>query len=274
MRLHHPFRLALLAALACSAAAFAQPSSNDPESVIRSLFTAMYSNDVQAYNAITVPAPGRNRLTTGGTVNASKLDQLRENPEGLQMRELRPFLFRGKEAEPDTRGEWPDGTTALYMAAHYSSPMAVRLVKQRDGWKVDVRWWVAMADLGDGVTPAKGTAAFAARALTSALIRLDRKAAASFVATRDNVNLLFVGAPSQREPSGQLDALAMEMPIVELGPGEFAVMPTGRIVEGTSQTDVKTLVGMFGPVELPFIVRKINGDWKVEAEPYFALLMQ
>jgi len=87
-----------------------------------------------------------------------------------------------------------------------------------------------------------------------------------------NPDILFDRAPSQREPSGHLDALAMEMPIVELTPGEFRALPTGQVVEGSSRPDVKVLVGLMGSVEIPFVVRLIDKEWKVEPQPYFALI--
>ena len=88
------------------------------------------------------------------------------------------------------------------------------------------------------------------------------------------MDLLFAGAPSQREPSGHLEALVAEMPLVEVGPGEFYEMPSRRIVEGLQRDDVKTLVGQFGSVEMPFIVHRVGNDWKVEVEPYFVLMMR
>ena len=82
-----------------------------------------------------------------------------------------------------------------------------------------------------------------------------------------SLDLLFRGA--QREPSGMFDALAMEMPLVELRPGEF--YPTrDRIVEGSAQPDVKVFLGQFGVVEIPYVVRRINGEWRVEPQPYYA----
>ena len=64
----------------------------------------------------------------------------------------------------------------------------------------------------------------------------------------------------------------MEMPLVEVGPGEFYRMPSGRVVEGSASTDRKVIVGQFGPVEMPFELRRVGGEWHVEAEPYFALI--
>jgi hypothetical protein len=62
------------------------------------------------------------------------------------------------------------------------------------------------------------------------------------------------------------------MPLVEVGAGEFHRMPSGRVVEGSTAVDRKLIVGQFGPVEMPFELRRIGGAWRVEAEPYFALI--
>ena len=39
---------------------------DSPEAVIRSFVHAMYSNEVAAYNALTLPTPGRERLQRDG----------------------------------------------------------------------------------------------------------------------------------------------------------------------------------------------------------------
>ena len=62
---------------------------------------------------------------------------------------------------------------------------------------------------------------FAARALTASMIALDRKGAARFAMPGASMDVLFAGAPPYKEPSGHLDALALEMPIIEVNPGEF-----------------------------------------------------
>ena len=38
--------------------------------------------------------------------------------------------------------------------------------------------------------------------------------------------------------------------------------------------DRKVLVGWFGPIELPFVLKRIGNDWKIEPLPYFALMEQ
>ena len=57
----------------------------------------------------------------------------------------------------------------------------------------------------------------------------------------------------------------------EIERGESYPLP-GHVVEGGSTSDRKVLVGWFGPVEIPFVLRRVGSDWKVEAEPYFAFM--
>jgi len=254
--------------------AAAQLPTNSPEDVIRSLVKAMYGNDVAPYEKLTIPDPRRHRLVTGGSVNESALRELQEYPEGLQIKMKRPFRFRGRSVQPDEKGDYPAGTTVLYLVAHRGGPMMVTLVRRPEGWRVDLRWWLDMVDMASGGGPKQGTPEFSARALTASLVRLDRKQAAHFAMPNANLDLLFDGAPSQHEPSGHLDALVLEMPIVEIGPGEFCEMPSGRVVEGSRRDDTRVLVGLMGSVEIPFVVRRVAGEWKVEPEPYFSLIMR
>jgi hypothetical protein len=252
----------------------AQRNNDDPEQVIRAVVVAMYSNDVATYNALSIPHPLRARLTAGGRVNQQNLDELKEYPEGLQIKAKRSLMFKGENAQADAKGEYPVGTTGLFMVAHGGSPMMVTLVRRDDGWKIDLRWWIAMTELASGHGPAPDSPEFAVRALLAAMLHLDRGAAARLSVPGADLNLLFDGAPRQREPSGVLDATVYEMPLVEIEPGEFARTPTGKVVEGTRAADRKVLVGQFGPVEIPFVVRRVSSGWRVEAEPYFAVMLQ
>jgi hypothetical protein len=250
-------------------------SSDSPEPVIRRFVRAMYSNDSAGFQRLTLPNVRIGLLTTGGRINQDALRELDEDPGGLQIIMKRRFEFRGTAVRPDAARKYPTGTTAVYVVAHHRSPIVMVMQRGSAEWKVDPRWWIAMVDLAsDQVGPVPGTAAYSARALIAALIAMDKKETLNYAAPGAALDILFDGAPSQREPSGHLDALAMEMPIVELHRGEFRVLPTGKIVEGSGTPDVKVLVGLFGSVEIPFVVRLIGKDWKVEPQPYFALINQ
>ena len=262
----------VLSTLRFAGPAAAQAEREGPEQVIRSLVLAIYSNDVASYNRLTIPHPLRSRLSAGGRVNQERLDALKEDPGGLQIIPKRPPMLRGEKVEPDTKGEYPIGTTALFVVAHGRGPMVVTLARRADGWKVDLRWWIAMTELASGREPAPDSPELAIRSLLEAMLRLDRAAASRFAAPGADMELLFDGAPRQREPSGVLDAAVFEMPLVEIEPGEFARTPTGKVVEGTQAADRKVLVGQFGPVEIPFVVRRVGTGWRVDAEPYFSLM--
>ena len=262
----------ILSALILAGPAAAQGEREGPEQVIRALVTAIYRNDVPSYNRLTIPHPMRSRLTSGGRVNQERLDALKEDPGGLQIIPKRPPMLRGEKAEADAKGDYPVGTTALFVVAHGRGPMVVTLARRADGWKVDLRWWIAVTELASGREPSHDSPEFAIRSLLEAMLRLDRATASRFTAPGADMNLLFDGAPRQREPSGVLDAAVFEMPLVELEPGEFTRTPTGKVVEGTQSADRKVMLGQFGPVEIPFVVRRVETEWRVDAEPYFILM--
>ena len=247
---------------------------DSPEPVIRALVTATYAGDVAAYERVTLPHPLRSRLTAGARANEARLRDLREDPEGLQIRQERPFLFAGKEAVIGPDGRYPDGTSALFTVAHHGGPMILGLTRRPDGWKVDLRWWLAAMAQAQGEAPGRGSAEFAVRSLLAAVLRFDRRAAGGLIADARGLDVLFAGGTAQREPSGVLDAMVEEMPLVEIAAGEFAVAPLGGAIEGGGAADRKVLVGWFGPIEMPFVVRRIDGRWKVVAEPYLAMMNQ
>jgi hypothetical protein len=183
-------------------------------------------------------------------------------------------MFRGQAVKADGKGDYPVGTTALFVVAHGRGPTVFTLARRPEGWKVDLRWWIAMSELASGREPAPDSPDVAIRSLLAAMLQLERSEAARFVVPFANMDLLFDGAPRQREPSGVLDAAVFEMPLVEIEPGEFARTASGKIVEGTRAADQKVLVGQFGPIEIPFVVRRVGTGWRVEAEPFFALMLQ
>jgi hypothetical protein len=229
-------------------------------------------HDAQAFARTTLPHPRSGRLLNAQPLTPEGRAEAERRLESLQVNAKDDFLFDRKLATTDADGKYPVGTVGHVVAAAQGGPMLVTVVHQADGWKVDLRWWVAMLDQAEaGAPPAEGTPEYSAKTLILAMVALDREQALRFAVPAADADLLFADAPSQREPSGVLEAAAVEMPLVEVGPGEFYRMPPGRIVEGSTAGDRKLLVGQFGPVEMPFVLRFDNA-WRIEAEPYFALM--
>jgi hypothetical protein len=249
-------------------------AERSPEEVMRALVRAMYANDVATYERLTIPDPRRALLVRGGSLNESAVKEIDEDPFSIQIKIKREFRYQGKPVERGSAGDYPVGTTVVYMVAHRGGPMMAVLVRRPEGWRVDLRWWLSMVELSSGKEPQAGTAQYAVRALLASMLQLNRGQAQRFIMPDGKLEILFAGAPSQREPSGHLDALVGEMPLVEVLPGEFFEMPSRRIVEGVQREGVKVLVGLYGSVEIPFVVHKVGSEWKVEVEPYFFSLMR
>ena len=254
------------------AGAGARAATGGPEGAVREFIQALAMHDAQAFSRAIRPDPRASRfinpqpLTPEGRVEAAR------RLETLQIRRGDDVLLRGKPVDADAQGDFPVGSVGRFIASGAGGPAVVTVVREPEGWKVDLRWWLAMLDMTNGQPPAAGSPDHAIRSLTLALIALDRDEAVRFVAPGAEISMLFAGAPSVREPSGVLEATAMEMPLVEVAAGEFYRMPSGRIVEGSTAADRKVIVGLFGPVEMPFVLRRMGGAWRVEAEPYFALI--
>jgi hypothetical protein len=252
--------------------AAANATSAGPERAVREFIRALAMHDTQAFSHAVRPDPRASRFINPQPLTPEAQAEAGRRLETLQVRQSDDVLLRGKPVAADAQGDYPPGSVGHFIASGNGGPAVVTLVREPDGWKVDLRWWLAMLDMANGQPPAAGSPDYAIRSLTLALISLDRNEAFRFAVPGADVRILFAGAPSTREPSGVLEASAMEMPLVEVGAGEFFRLPSGRVVEGSTAEDRKVIVGQFGPVEMPFVLRRVDGSWRVEAEPYFALI--
>jgi hypothetical protein len=243
-----------------------------PERAVRDFIRALATHDTQAFARAIRPNPRASRFINPQPLTPEGQAEAARRLETLQVRRSDAVLLRGKPVQPDAQGDYPVGSVGRFIASGDGGPSVVTVVREQDGWKVDLRWWLAMLDMANGQPPAAGTPDRTIRELTLALIALNRDEALRFVAPGAASNILFEGAPPYREPSGVLEATAMEMPLVEVGSGEFYRMPSGRVVEGSTTADRKVIVGQFGPVEMPFVLRRIDGAWRVEVEPYYSVI--
>ena len=129
------------------------------------------------------------------------------------MRVDEEFSLRGRPVEREASGDYPVGTVGHAIAAAQGGPTPLTLVRQEDGWKVDLRWVIAMIDLSEATgPPAEGTPDYAIKRMLLALLALDRGEVAQHAVPGASLDILFAGAPRQREPSGVLEGAAMEMP--------------------------------------------------------------
>ena len=243
-----------------------------PERAVREFIKALAMHDASAFATAVRPDPRAGRFLNPQPLTQEQQAEASRRLETLQVRASEEIMLRGKPVQADANGDYPVGTVGRFLASGDGGPAVVTVVREKDGWRVDLRWWLAMLDMASAGEPAEGSPEHAIKNLILALLALKREAASRFLAPGGDVGVLFAGAPPYREPSGVLEATTMEMPLVEIGPGEFYAMPSGRIVEGSAAADRKVIVGQFGSVAMPFVLRRVGAAWRVEAEPYFALI--
>jgi hypothetical protein len=259
--------------IGCTSAIAAAQATSPPERAVRDFFHALAMHDVSAFTRAIVPAPGAERLISAKPLSPDERQTAERRLSELQVTLRDEFLLRGQPAQPDAQLDYPVGTVGHFIVAGDAGPSVITVVRRADGWKMDLRWLLVLVDMMNGSSPpAPGTPEYAVRGLVASLIAQERADVERFAMPGADTKLLFAGAPREREPSGVLEATVMEMPLVEVGPGEFYRMPSGRVVEGSAGGDRKVLVGQFGPVEMPFVLHRVKGEWRVEPEPYFTLI--
>jgi hypothetical protein len=64
------------------------------------------------------------------------------------------------------------------------------------------------------------------------------------------------------------------MPIVRARPGERVLLPSGEVAVGSVEGESLLLIGLMGPVEVPFLMRRNAGAWKIVPQKYFEMLRQ
>ena len=137
---------AILLGAAAAPVSAAPPAVDSPEPVIRAFYRALLKGDAAGYHAAIVEDPRAERFLMKEPPDADKAREVDMESQTFTMRQLQPFRLKGKETTP-ADGKYPVGTTTRYLANFPSSLTVISVVRAADGWKVDMRWWDAIADL-------------------------------------------------------------------------------------------------------------------------------
>ena len=184
---------------------------DSPEPVIRAFYRAVLSGDAAAFHKVVVVDALADKFLPRDAPSPEATHEIAMASMDFSIRQTQPFRARGKEVGVDAAGHYPVGTTSRYLANFPRSLTVVTVVRKAEGWKVDLRWWEALAMLTeDG--PAPGSAEYAVKRLTAALVTLRRDEASKVIVPDGKLEVLFAGAPSAPEPSDQMISLVGEMP--------------------------------------------------------------
>src|SRR6476659_7605816 len=137
---------AMLLGAATASVSAAPPGVDSPEPVIRAFYSALLKGDADGYHKAIVEDPRAERFLMKAPPDADKAREVDMESQTFTMRQLQPFRLKGKEATP-ADGKYPVGTTTRYLASSPASLTVISVVRAADGWKVDMRWWDAIADL-------------------------------------------------------------------------------------------------------------------------------
>ena len=204
-------RLAVAAAMIVSTSVLAAqqppraptPGPDSPEPVIRAFYRALLLGDAAAFHKVIVVEPLADKFLPRDALSPETAHEVEMESMDFSMRQTQPFRAHGKEVGVDAAGHYPVGTTSRYLANFPKSLTVVTVVRKADGWKVDLRWWEALVMLtGDGPEP--GSAEYAVKLLTAALVTLRRDEASKVIVPDGKLEVLFAGAPSAPEPSDQM----------------------------------------------------------------------
>jgi len=249
-------------------------SSHQPdiERAIRGFLIALYSGDAAEYQKWILPEPGSNDLLSSRQPTETELLDLRKEAESTRLQQVAPFVFEGSELTIISGNRHPIGTKTTFMTGFRGTVVAIPMINTETGWKVDVRFWVAMKKQADGATFKQTDPEVVAKAFLYYLLARQPQKLKQLSAIEINAEEY---TKANNLPGGDLDqilSLCIEMPVVRAREGESFKMPSGEIVKAAKDTDTIVLIGMLGTCEVAFQVKKVGDQWKVIPQKYFEML--
>lgn len=261
----------VLFAFCWSGTAVAQPSGpKDAEQAARDFLYALYANDATDVQRRVLPGDDSSALIGRQTLTPAQLETLKTDISRLPLHAGAPPSFDGKLL-PASTASFPVGTKVMYLTSYRSVAMVLPLQHTENGWKVDMRFWLAMLKQRN-VRPEKTDPEIVAKGFLCYLLAKQPEALNQFAAQPINAEEY---TAANNLPPGDLDhilSLCVEMPIVRARAGERVALPSGEVVVGDAQADSLVMIGLMGPVEVPFLLKRVGDAWKVVPQKYFEML--
>ena len=269
---HHLVFVGLIV-LVCAGRATGQPSAaGEAEQAARDFLYALYANDAPAVQRSIVPGEDSAVLIGPQTFTQAELDKLKTYISRLPLHVGAPPSLDGKPVT-SSAAPLPVGTKIIYLTQFRGVSLAVPLQRTDSGWKVDVRFWLAMRKQRL-VRLQKTDPEIAAKSFLCHLLANEPDTLNQFTSQQINGEEY---TAANNLPAGDLDqilSLCVEMPLVRARAGERVVLPSGEVIVADGGADSLILIGLMGPVEVPFLLRRVGDVWKVVPQKYFEMLRQ
>jgi hypothetical protein len=244
--------------------------SGDPERSLRDFMYALYANDTIDYQKHIVPHPGSTDLIGSQTFTAEQLTKLRSQIADLVLEQTSPFTLNGQPLGASTP-PFPLGTKTMYFTEFRGMMLAIPMLYTEEGWKTDVRFWLAMMKQQE-TEPKMSDPEMVAKRFLFHILAKEPEALNELASSQIQAEQY---TSENHLPRGDLDqilSLCIEMPIVKAREGEGVLLPSGDFVSETGDPDSLVLIGLMGPVEVPFLLKRVNSEWKVVPQMYFEML--
>ncbi|WP_239489967.1 hypothetical protein [Luteitalea sp. TBR-22] len=244
-------------------------AADDPKKIAFDALSSMVLGRRDAFVRATLPVEGIDVLMPPAPPAGEGLRRIEEQLERVRFSSQLPPLFEGEPV--DDVAAAPVGTRIVYVTQYGSSLVPVPVVRTRDGWRVDPRYWVAERQQASAPPPDDAPVMLVKRFLYHVMNdETEPLKALSYLP--EHVEELTRNNNLPGADRGHVAMLAVEMGLAPARPGEVVRMPSGTRITAGSSPDELVFVGMMGSIEIPFRVRKVKGEWKVVPEPYFEYL--
>src|SRR5688500_6883863 len=164
-----------------------------------------------------------------------------------------------------------DGTKIVYATQYRGVGIIIPMQRTEAGWKADVRFWLAMRKQREA-RPQKTDPEIVAKSFLLYILAKKPESLNDFTSERIKAEEY---TAANNLPPGDLDhllSLVIEMPIVRARPGERVVLPSGEAAIGSDAADSLLLIGLSWSTEIPFLMKRIDGAWKVVPQKSFEML--
>lgn len=263
--------LLVLVAFCWSGTAVGQISGpKEAEQAARDFLYALYANDAADVQRRVLPGDDSSALIGRETLTPAQLETLKTEISRLPLHASAPSAFDAKHL-PTSSASFPIGSKVMYLTSYRGVGMVLPLQHTESGWKVDMRFWLAMLKQRN-VRPEKTDPEIVAKGFLCYLLAKQPEALHQFAAEPIKADEY---TAANNLPPGDLDhilSLCVEMPIVRARAGERVVLPSGEVAVGEAQADSLVMIGLMGPVEVPFLLKRVGNAWKVVPQKYFETL--
>lgn len=162
---------------------------------------------------------------------------------------------------------FPAGTTAAYIFTFDNDSRLIPIEKTSQGWKFDLRFWLAGKKVYNEDTPE-----FLVRKFMADLICCNKNGLSEIILSPSNhVISNIVHEKAKRDSFYKL--ITETMPVTEASPGTGMVLPDGKILRAlTNISKHKWVTALYGAKQLIFELKREKNTWKIIPYDYLPVI--